>query len=116
AFTAAGGRDVIADLASLATALDNNDVTTVRSSLDVIESDRQQITRVQVDAGLGIDRLNSVADVMDSAVLPVNQTASRASGADDLPSILTELSTMQSAYERSLQVTRSLLSVASSAQ
>lgn len=113
AFTAAGGRDVMADLDALATALENDDLTTVRSSLDILRADQDQIVRAQVDCGLGIERLQGAADVLDTASLSLSSALGRAAGSDDLAGLATDFSAATSAYERSLEATRRLLALPS---
>mgnify|MGYP000872397269 CR=1 FL=1 len=116
AFTVAGGRDVFADLSQLSTALANNDVPAIQSMLDKLETGRQQITNVQVDTGLGIERLRSVADVLDQSVVAINSAGARDVGADDPASLYMELQNTQAAYQRSLSVTQRLLSLTTVSQ
>lgn len=113
AFTAAGGRDVFADLASLATALSSGNVAGIRASIDALGASHAQILDVQVEAGLSIERLTSAADVLDSATVTLTASRTRASGGDDLAGLATDLSSASSAYERSLDATRKLLALPS---
>lgn len=116
AFTAAGGRDVLADLDALATALETDDVAGVRTAIDLTREAHAQIVAVQVEVGLGMDRFRIGADLLDDARLSVETGYARDSGATEAPSILTELAASSSAYEQSLEVTRRLLSLSSLAR
>jgi len=113
AFTSAGGRDVLADLSALATALDTNDITAIRSGMDNVQAGYDQIVAVQVDAGLTMERLRSAADVLDESSLAIEQGLARDIGADTLVDLATELSAASSAYSQSLEVTRRLLALPS---
>lgn len=113
AFTAAGGADVFASLAALATSLSTNDLAGIRSSIDTVQSGYDQIVGVQVDAGLAMEHLRSSADVLDAASLAVSQSRSRDVGADDLAGLATELAAASSSYSQSLAVTKKLLSLPS---
>ena len=116
AFTAAGGSDVFADLAALATALSTNDLVGIRASIGAVQKGYDQVVSVQVDAGLSIERLHSAADVIDTASLAVGQARARDVGADDLAGLATELSAAGTSYSQSLTVTRMLLSLPSLAK
>lgn len=113
AFTAAGGRDVFADLATLQAALEGGDVSGIRTSIDNIKAGHEQIIGVQVEAGLSIERLQSSADVLDASAVSLASTRSRAIGADDPASLITNMSAATTAYQQSLEVTRRLLTLPS---
>ncbi|MBS2012274.1 MAG: hypothetical protein JST00_05280 [Deltaproteobacteria bacterium] len=113
AFTAAGGVDVFAELASLQTALSTNDVTGIRNGIDKMQKSYEQVVSVQVDAGLGIERFHNAADTLDDAALFINQSRARDVGAEDLAELATELSAASNAYSQSLEVTRRLLALPS---
>ncbi len=116
AFTAAGGNDIFADLATLSAALNANDVVATRASIGTVQQGYDQVVAVQVDAGLAIERLRSAADVIDEASLSVAASRARDIGADDLAGLATELSAAGSAYSQSLTVTRMLLALPSLAK
>lgn len=113
AFTAAGGRDVFADLAALSAALKADDIVGIRAGMDTIQGGYDQVVAVQVDAGLSIERLRSSADVMETAGLAISQSRSRDIGADDIAGLATGLVAASNAYGQSLDVTRRLLSLPS---
>lgn len=112
AFTTAGGRDVLDDLKTLADALDANDVTTIRSSLDNIDSAHTQLVRAETEAGLASQRFSSAIDIIAGNRTVIS--AARAKEVDGDPfDQLTELSLSKAAYERGVEVTRQLLSLSS---
>jgi flagellar hook-associated protein 3 FlgL len=112
AFTAVGGRDVLADLKTLADALAANDVVTIRASIDLIDASHTQLVRGQTEAGLASERFRSAIDVM--ATTKVVVAAARANEVEGDPfEHLTELSLAKAAYERGVEVTRQLLSLSS---
>lgn len=116
AFTAAGGRDVLADLDALATALENNDVATTRSGIDWMESGGKQVTAAQVELGLSIDRFQTAADLLDGNEVTVSSGLARDRGATDMPAILTSLAQANQAYQQSLEVTKQILNLPSLAR
>lgn len=110
AFTTAGtgGRDILADLQSLATALTSNNLPAIRTSLDALDAGRRQVTDASVETGLASERLRSVAEVTDNALIRTRDARAREVEVD-LPSALTELTIARGAYERGVSVTRELL-------
>lgn len=115
AFTAAGGRDILADLQTLANALTTDDVLTVRSSITSMDSGHAQLVAARVETGLGAERFRSAAEVTTNAL--TNARAAKASQVEaDLPSALTDLTTTHAAYERGVAVTREILQTLSSAR
>lgn len=116
AFTTAGGSDVFADLAALATALSTNDLVGIRAAIGTMQKGYDQLVSVQVDAGLSIERLHSAADVIDTASLAIGQARARDVGADDLAGLATDLSAAGTSYSQSLTVTKLLLSLPSLAK
>jgi flagellar hook-associated protein 3 FlgL len=114
-FTAVGGRDVLADLKTLADALSANDVVTIRASLDSIDASHTQLVRGETEAGLASERFRSAIDVMASTKIVV--ATARASEVEGNPmDQLTELSQAKAAYERGVEVTRQLLALSSLAR
>jgi flagellar hook-associated protein 3 FlgL len=59
AFTTAGGRDILADLDNLATALNTNDVASVQASVNTLDAGSRQLVAARVDAGLKVARLDA---------------------------------------------------------
>jgi len=113
AFTAVGGRDIFQDLTDLQTALTNNDPTGIIASLSRIDDSSSQIVRSQVEAGFAGERFKSAVDVMSSTKLLIVEGLTKEITGDPVEQ-LTELSAARQAYERSVGVTRELLSIAAS--
>ncbi|MFM7295798.1 MAG: flagellar hook-associated protein FlgL [Planctomycetota bacterium] len=110
AFTAAGGRDIFADLQSLATALTANNLTDIRSAITNLDAGHQQIVSTRIDAGIGVERLRSASEVADTA--RTNAATARAAAVEaDYPTVLSELTNARGAYERNIAVTREILQV-----
>jgi flagellar hook-associated protein 3 FlgL len=60
AFTAAaGGRDILADLDALKTALSNNDVSGVQATVNTLDAGSRQLIAARIDAGLKVARLDA---------------------------------------------------------
>ncbi|MEI8257462.1 MAG: flagellar hook-associated protein FlgL [Deltaproteobacteria bacterium] len=112
AFTPAGGRDVFADLDALATALGSNDLVGINTSLDTLDADHRQVLSTRVDVGLTCERLSSSTDVTDTAV-EVLRTARAQLSEADIVGAYSNLAQAQSAYERGVQVSKTILSVSS---
>lgn len=112
AFTAAGGRDVFADLETLANALAADDIPTIRASIDAIDLCHNQLVRAQTEAGLAAERFRSAVDVMATTKIVVAKARSEEVEGDAMVH-LTELSVAKTAYERGVGVTRELLSILS---
>jgi len=112
AFTAAGGRDVLADLRSLADALSANNLTGIQGSIAALDAGYQQVLNARVDAGIGAERLRSAAEVSDNA-LTLARAARAGEVEADLPSTLAELTNARAAYERGVAVSRELLQISS---
>lgn len=114
AFTAAGGRDLMADLDALAAALASDDVAGVQALLDPLERGGRQLVDARADAGLTVARLATAADVAGSTLVSLRTARARDAEADPVAAY-TALASAQNAYERSLAVTRQILSLSSSA-
>lgn len=116
AFTPVGGRDVLADLTSLATALQGNDVASTRAAIDWMDAGGKQIVDAQVELGLGMDRFRVAADLLDGDEFTVSSGIARDTGANDTAGILTALAQANQAYAQSLEVTKQILSLPSLAR
>lgn len=112
AFTTAGvaGRNPFADLETLATALENNDVNTIQQSLSNIDDDQKQLSNARSDAGAKIDRFRAASSYLGQSKTTVSKARSTAIEAD-APAAYSELTIAQSAYERALSVTQKILSI-----
>lgn len=108
AFTAVGGRDVLADVENLALALEGNDAAGVRSRLPDLESSRQQLMRAQGEAGLVLSRLEVTATAQETFGTLLARDESQL-GAIDPGAAYTELTQLSSAIESSLAVARKVL-------
>lgn len=108
----AGGRDILRDLADLQALLAANDATGVHGMIGAMDQGHQQVVTARADAGVRIDRLASAMDVTASAKLVTTKQQADEQNIDPAASFM-DLSAAQSAYERTLAVTRQLLSMAS---
>ncbi len=113
AFTAAGGRDVFADLQALSTAMSSNDLAGINASIGNIDASHQQVVAAEVDAGERSDRLHSASDAMTTALTAMQ--GARANVADaDVASTVSNLQATQTAYQAALTVNKQILSLATS--
>jgi flagellar hook-associated protein 3 FlgL len=110
AFTVTGGRDLFADLKELADALDASDDNRVRATMKNLQSGHDQLVRSQVEAGFGAERFRSALDVLTSTTTAVAEQLSKEIEGDPATQI-TELTLARTAYERSVAITKSLLSI-----
>lgn len=110
AFTAAGGRDIFADLQELADALEANDQDRISNTLKSLSEGHDQLVRTQVEAGYGARRFADAVDVLANTKAVVAERESQDINGD-IASQITDLQMAQSAYERSLAVTKQLLSI-----
>ena len=113
AFTALGGRDIIGDLDALMQALYSNNEAGVRATIDDLDLGHRQIVRAQVDAGFGADRFRSAVDVIASTRMALVEQLDKEVEGDPAAQI-TEFTLARTAYERSVAVTKQLLSLTTS--
>ncbi len=108
AFTAAGGRDVLQDLADFATALTNNDVPGLQAMVQKLSDGQKQITAARADAGIQLDRVRTASSVTSTLATAVKEA--RAGDAElDPTTAYTELAAANDAYNRGLAVARQVL-------
>jgi flagellar hook-associated protein 3 FlgL len=112
AFTAAGGRDVFADLAALSTALATNNTTGISTAIAQLEQDRSQIDGARTDIGSTIDRLNSAGDVL-TRVIDLVQGSKASSVEADAAKAISDLQAAQTAYQRAVDVSKQILQMSS---
>jgi flagellar hook-associated protein 3 FlgL len=112
AFTAAGGRDIFADLATLHDALLAKDDATVRASLETIDAGHKQLLSSQASVGVILDRLDTSNGVLEQAELTL-QTSSEATVAVEAHKAYSRLVSLGQALETSLTVTRQILDTSS---
>lgn len=113
AFTTAGtgGRDVFKDLASFAQALSTNNVAGIQASIDTMEAAGNQIISARSEVGIATARLRAASTMTSSLLTTVQTSRSRAGDADPVEAY-TALAQAKSTYERSMQVTAQILSLA----
>jgi flagellar hook-associated protein 3 FlgL len=110
AFTAVGGRDIFADLTALADALENDNQAAVKDLISPLSTNHEQVVRAQVEAGFNAERFRTAADVLVSTKAAVAERLSAEIEGDPAEQI-TELTLARNAYERSVAVTKQLLSI-----
>ncbi len=107
-FTVAGGRDLFADLAGLASSLAANDQTAVRAAVDTIAAGHEQLTRGRATAGNRAAQLISIADGLGSRGAVLAEERARLADADPVQT-LSALAEAQSALNAALQVSAQML-------
>lgn len=110
AFTASGGRDIFAELDALAQALYGNDENAVRDSISGLDAGHQQLVRAQVDAGFGAERFGTAVDMIMTTRTAIADQLQKQIQGDDIAQF-TEFTLAKTAYERSVAVTKQLLSI-----
>lgn len=110
AFTAAGGRDIFADLEALETALRNNDGASVRASLDLLDQGHEQVTRERARTGVQLNRLAQGEEILSELNYLYESQKSEVAGVDPAESY-SKLITLEQAVQRSISVTERLLSL-----
>ena len=111
-FTNAGGQDILGALKTLADALNANNPSAVRASIDLLDASHTQLVQGQTDAGLASERFRSAIDVMANTKVAVANTIAKQVDGDPMQQ-LTELTLAKTAYEQGVAVTRQLLSLTS---
>jgi len=111
AFTAAGGRDVFADLDALYNALNANDVAAIGTSLDGIDISRSQITNAQAAVGITLNKLDA-SDSVQSALDLSNSKSQSDLGAADPAKAYSTLVQLNNALQQSVSVGKSILDMA----
>jgi len=110
AFTAAGGQSAFEAFDKLALALQNNDPVLLQTAQKELETSHAQVVRSRVEAGLASERLASAEDFGRAALVQVEAALAGTVEVDPIAAY-SELLGMQQAYERSIAVTRQLLSM-----
>jgi flagellar hook-associated protein 3 FlgL len=110
AFTAAGGRDIFADLQTLSTALASNNVAGITASISNLDSDNSQIVAARVSAGTLTDRLQSSSTVITNAIT-TEQTQLADTQDADVAQVYSQYEAAQTSYESALSVTKQILSL-----
>jgi flagellar hook-associated protein 3 FlgL len=107
-FVVAGGRNVFADVDSLATALATNDETGIRSALDAIDASHKQVVNARARAGLVLSKLDSSQSVLDSVDTEQQRRGQEAGAADPFESY-SRVTQLGQSLERAIAVSRQLL-------
>ncbi len=111
AFTVAGGRDVFSDLDALYSALNNNDVASITTSLDGLDSSRSQITNAQASVGITLNKLDASDSVQSALDLQNSKTIGDLGSADPAKAYST-LMQLNNALQQSVSVSKSILDLA----
>jgi flagellar hook-associated protein 3 FlgL len=110
AFTAAGGRDVFADLMAFEAALANDDDAGIAAAIDAMTASHDQVVVARSEVGLSLDRVRTSSEIADASLVAVAGARAR-EGEVDAVDVLSRLVNAQQAYERSLAVTKQVLSM-----
>lgn len=110
AFTATGGRDVLADVEALATALATDNVAGVQASIGFVGQGHDQLVRARSETGIQLDRMKVAQEVASGATLAL-QTAQAHDSEVDVTEAFSTLSDAQQAYERSIEISRRTLAM-----
>lgn len=111
AFTAAGGRNVFADLQALSTALSTNNAAGIQASVANLDASHAQLLAAQVDTGERAGRLHSASSAMTAALTQMQTSLASVQDADEATTI-SDMQATQTAYEAALQVNKQILSLA----
>jgi len=111
AFTAAGGRDVFADLDALYNALNANDEAAIATSLDGLDTSRSQITNAHSAVGITLNKLDA-SDSVQSALDLSNSKSQSDLGAADPAKAYSTLVQLNNALQQSVSVGKSILDMA----
>jgi flagellar hook-associated protein 3 FlgL len=112
AFSAAGGVDPFALLQQMEADLAAGNLAAIRGALPALEAAHAQVTLVRTDAGGAINRLESSTEFTTKALAHA-QALQVKDKQSDLTELATQMNLAQTAYERSIAVTRQVLNVAS---
>jgi flagellar hook-associated protein 3 FlgL len=111
AFTAAGGRDVFADLQALSSALSTNNTAAIQASVGNLDTSHAQLVASQVDTGERADRLHSASSAMTEALTQMQTSLASVQDADEATTV-SDMQATQTAYQAALQVNKQILSLA----
>jgi flagellar hook-associated protein 3 FlgL len=111
AFTVAGGRDVLADLDSLYTALNTNDTVGLSATLDNLDASRAQITNAQAATGTIVNRLDASDAILSNAQLQ-NSKSTEEVGSADAAAAYTNLTQLNNSLQQSVSVSKTILDMA----
>jgi flagellar hook-associated protein 3 FlgL len=112
AFTAAGGVDAFQTLENLRQGLLSNSASQIAATLGDIESSRSQIVRVQGQAGLIMNRLDTADEALSVTALELAKQDSEIGDVDPFAAI-SELTQLSTTLEQSIAIARQTLTVGS---
>jgi flagellar hook-associated protein 3 FlgL len=107
AFVVAGGRDVFADLQSLATALSTDNLAGIRTSIDDIGASHAQLVNARARSGLVLSKLDASESVLSS--LDTEQQKRAQIGAADPYESFTKVNALGQSLERAISVSKQIL-------
>lgn len=99
-----GGTDIIGVMDDLIAALNANDTSTVRSSIDRVDSSMQQIQAAQGDVGARENRLEKAGEILAGTRDYLTKALSEKQDAD-FTQVLSDLAKQQIAYQATLEAT-----------
>jgi flagellar hook-associated protein 3 FlgL len=107
-FVVAGGRNVFADVDSLATALGANDETAIRASLDFIDASHAQLVNARARSGLVLSKLDASQSVLETLDTEQQRRAQEAGAANTYESY-SRFTVLGQSLERAIAVSRQIL-------
>jgi flagellar hook-associated protein 3 FlgL len=112
AFVVAGGRDVFADLDSLAAALASNDESAIRGAIDAVDASHAQLVNARARSGLILSKLDASQSVLSSLDTQQQKRAQEAGAADPFESY-TRVTALGQTLDRAIAVSKQLLDTGS---
>ena len=109
AFTTSGGTDVLTSLANLATALDNNNITGIRTGLDTMDACLKQVLSSRTTAGAHAARVIELESMMDTREFELKRNRSNVADAE-MTETLSELARAQQALTYTVQIAARVIS------
>ncbi len=108
AFTAAGGRDVFADLAALASALDSNDRGATAALLDAVDASQKQLAGERTQIGFVVSRLETSDGILSDLGVGLGKRQADIAAADPFEAY-SRMTALGQSLERAVAVSRQLL-------
>jgi len=108
AFTAAGGRDLFADLDSLANALGADNRAGAAAALDNLDQNQRQITNERSRIGLIANKLESSGNLLSQLDLDLNKRQTGVGAADPFEAY-SKMTSLGQSLERAITVSRQML-------
>jgi len=115
AFTAAGGRDVLADLDSLVTALNSNDQAGVLATVNALDASGRQILAARVDAGLKVAKLEAADTAHEQTGISLATNQQTLVGSDPAQAY-SRLAQAQQGVDQAISVSKNILDTLRSTQ